>query len=178
MKVRDRGAPWFPLELQNPSTGNDSRVRIVNQLLYTSITPSLNSSMSSNWKTMLCRVLPTNSYRSSGNKGVGGLVSGCPDCDSDVDPEWIVCPNCATPLDNLSPLRGLLSGSSRQRSPIDEASLGVWIQHVAIWFFISLILGLMDWVPDNSLNWAQWPILIWGFGIIVHSYKTWFGRRD
>jgi hypothetical protein len=45
---------------------------------------------------------------------------------------------------------------------------GLLSYHIFIYILVNLFLVFVDWFTDGSLNWAYWPILGWGIGLILH----------
>ena len=40
--------------------------------------------------------------------------------------------------------------------------------HLAVYFAVNLFLTLIDFVTGGGYEWAYWPLMGWGLGLVIH----------
>lgn len=47
-------------------------------------------------------------------------------------------------------------------------------RQAATWFGVNLGMGILDFLPDGTQDWAQYPAAVWGVMVLFSAARTWF----
>ena len=51
-----------------------------------------------------------------------------------------------------------------------------WYVHLAVYAAVNTLLVAIDLEGGGGLDFAYWPLLGWGIGLVAHSAGVWLGR--
>jgi|GEM_PF-1701345 len=110
----------------------------------------------------------------------------CPNCRELVQEDWIVCPKCAVVLEGMTPLHGLIldkddpnfiESNDNPESFQQNESRGIWLQHLAIFIPMNILLAAIDALPDGETSWSFWVHVCWGSAMLLHTVVIILQRR-
>ena len=61
---------------------------------------------------------------------------------------------------------------ARARARSRVAELQGFYAHVAVYIAVNVLLFAIDLIAGDGLQWAYWPALGWGIGLVAHAVVT------
>lgn len=51
-----------------------------------------------------------------------------------------------------------------------------WFTHVLVFALVAAFFFFLDYRHDHYLDWFYWPIMFWGFAVLIHTGTVWIGE--
>lgn len=53
------------------------------------------------------------------------------------------------------------------------SAMGGIVQHLLVYLSVCSLLVFLDFSSGSANHWSKWPVLGWGFGVLMHALSAW-----